>query len=381
MGYTGDEFLLPTKWAQVLYHEYAESMPILDYHCHLSPRIIAEDAVFRSITQLWLEGDHYKWRAMRANGIDEKYITGPADDVEKFEKWAATVPYALRNPLYDWVHLELKRYFGITDKLLSGATAAEIYAACNERVSDRSSSARNLLKRMNVKAVCTTDDPADDLCYHTQLVQQKFEILVLPTFRPDKALAVHDPAAYNRYLDTLSNASGIAISSLGHLLEALDKRHAYFHDHGCRSADHAMETVPAEKFTAQEAETAFAAVRSGKPLDDARAAKLRSALLLELCRMNHRRGWAQQLHLGVLRNAGSRLFARLGPDVGADCIGDFQQAIPLCRFLDTLDAAGQLTKTILYNINPGDNEAFASIANTFQDGPVPGKLQDRKSVV
>lgn len=372
MHYLSDDFLLHNKTALALYQEYAGAMPILDYHCHLSPRQIAEDAKFGTITEVWLKGDHYKWRAMRTNGIDENDITGTASDEKKFSRWAQTLPRALRNPLYDWTHLELKRYFGI-DTLLSPETAPAIYAACNEQLKDPCFSARNLLKRMNVAMVCTTDDPVDDLSYHTQLKREKSGITVLPTFRPDRAMAADDPVSYNRYIDALAEVSGVAITSFAALLEALDKRHAYFHEHGCRSSDHAFETLaPA---TGVSAADIFAAVRAGKQLNAAQLPPFKTALLLELCRMNHCRGWAQQLHFGVIRNASTRVFELLGPDTGADCIGDFPFGRPLCGFLDALDAAGQLTKTIMFNSNPGDNEMLVSIIGAFQDGSSPGKLQ------
>lgn len=374
MNYLTDNFLLHSKTARTLYHEHAAVMPILDYHCHLSPRHIAEDATFTTMTEVWLKGDHYKWRAMRTSGIDENSITGKVPDEEKFSRYAQTLSRAVRNPLYDWTHLELKRYFGI-DRLLSGETAAAIYAACNEKLKEKSFSARNLLRRMNVKTVCTTDDPVDSLSYHEQLKREKFEIAVLPTFRPDKAMAVEEATGYNRYLDDLEKASGTAIGSFTALLEALDKRHACFHEHGCRSSDHAFETLAVDGGTPAEIEAIFSAVRSGKALNGAQTSQFKRALLLELCRMNHRRGWVQQFHFGVIRNVRTRVYKSLGPDAGADCIGDFPFGRPLCGFLDTLDTAGQLTKTILFNGNPVDNEMLVSIIGAFQDGSVPGKLQ------
>jgi glucuronate isomerase len=375
MSYLTEDFLLHSKTARNLYNEYAAAMPILDYHCHLSPRQIAEDAMFGTMTEVWLKADHYKWRAMRANGIDENDITGTASDEQKFFRWAETLPRAVRNPLYDWTHLELKRYFGI-DTLLSPETAPSIYAACNEQLKEKPYSARNLLKRMNVTTVCTTDDPVDDLLYHSQLKREKFTVVVLPTFRPDKSMAVDDPVSWNRYIDELAKVSGIAVTSFDTLLAALDKRHEYFHEHGCRCSDHGFETLATvTDAPAADIRAFFPAVRAGKPLNAAQISAFKTALLLELCRMNHRRGWAQQLHFGVIRNVRTRIFKRLGQDMGADCIGDFSFGRPLSGFLDALDTAGQLTKTILFNSNPGDYEMLVSIMGAFQDGSVPGKLQ------
>ena len=373
-NYLSEDFLLHSKSARGLYHDFAKSMPIIDYHCHLSPRDIADDAMFQTMTDVWLKGDHYKWRAMRTNGVDEESITGSAPDAEKFMKWARTLPYALRNPLYDWVHLELRRYFGVAE-LLCEETAGSIYAACNERLRDKSFSARNLLTRMNVKVVCTTDDPVDDLSCHDRLRSEGFSITVLPTFRPDKAMAIDDPVSYNRYIDSLSRASGLEISSFATLLEALDKRHLYFNGRGCRSSDHAIESLSAEYASATELEAMFSRVRGGKPLGGDQALTFKASLLLELCRMNHARGWVQQIHMGVIRNVRSAIYKKLGPDTGVDCIGDVAFAKPLAVFLDALDSTKQLTKTILFNINPGDNEPLAVLAGAFQEGPVQGKIQ------
>jgi glucuronate isomerase len=374
MTYMSEDFLLHSKAARALYHDYASGTPILDYHCHLSPRQIAEDAMFSTLTEVWLKGDHYKWRIMRTDGVDENSITGNASDEEKFLSWARTLSGALRNPLYDWTHLELRRYFGI-DELLSRESAARIYAACNEKLKDRAFSARNLLERMNVTTVCTTDDPIDDLSYHARLKREKSGITVLPTFRPDKATAIENPVVYNKYIDELAEASNTDIVSFAALVEAIDKRHAWFHEHGCRCSDHGFETLTDTCATLSEGEAVFAAVRGGKQVDGARANAFKAALLRELCRMNHARGWAQQLHFGVIRNVRTRLFKTLGPDAGIDCIGDFPVGRPLCAFLDALDATDQLTKTILFNINPCDNEMLVSIMGAFQDGSMPGKLQ------
>ncbi|MGB7568020.1 MAG: glucuronate isomerase [Chitinivibrionales bacterium] len=374
MKYLSENFLLHCKAAQRLFHDYAETAPIFDYHNHLSPRLIAEDARFENITQVWLGGDHYKWRAMRSNGVDENSITGTASDEEKFSQWAKTLPKAVRNPLYDWTHLELKRYFGV-DKLLSEKTAPAIYAHCNERLKEKSFSIRNLLKKMNVAFLCTTDDPVDDLSWHQQLKREKFAITVRPTFRPDKAMAIEDPVAYNHYINALEKVSGIAINSYATLLEALDKRHAFFHENGCRSSDHAFETLTTDGAVPNEISTIFSFARSGRPLNAGQILKFKTAMLLELCRMNHRRGWAQQLHFGVIRNARTRIFKSLGPDTGVDCIGDNPLGRPLCAFLDALDTTDQLTKTIFFNIYPADNEMLVSIAGAFQDGTTAGKMQ------
>jgi len=375
MTYLSEDFMLQSASAKKLYHDYAESMPILDYHCHLSPQLIAQDAPFDTITKLWLYGDHYKWRVMRTNGIDERYITGKASDEERFLKWAETVPSAVRNPMYDWVHLELKRYFGIEDMLLSKATGPAIYKRCNEKLRERALSTRGLLLMMNVKVVCTTDDPIDDLSSHAALKKEGFAIRVLPTFRPDKVMATGDPAAFNAYIDKLSAAADRSIATYDDLLKALDDRHAFFHENGCRSSDHGLETVPVEQAPESEVKALFADLREGKKVPDAQANKYRSAIVLEMARMNHRRGWIQQFHLGVIRNARSTLFANLGPDVGGDCIGDFSHGRQVCQFLDALDKTSQLAKTVLYSINPGDHELFASIAGVFQDGSTVGKIQ------
>jgi glucuronate isomerase len=311
---------------------------------------------------------------MRANGIDEHYITGKATDREKFGMWAETVSRARYNPVFDWTHLELKRYFGIDD-LFSPETATDIYAACNEKLQDAAFSARNLLRKRNIKVVCTTDDPTDDLRFHQQLQNEGFEILVLPSFRPEKVLTIDNPTCFNGYCEKLSQATGMTIASFDDLVEALDKRHVYFHEQGCRSADHAVETISVEQFSTTELNAIVARIRSGREVSDGQRAQYRAAILLELARMNHRRGWVQQFHLGVQRNPRSRLFSSIGPDAGGDCIGDVSLGQPLCRYLDALDRDNQLTKTILYNSNPRDNDLFACIAGSFQDGTVPGKIQ------
>ena len=372
--FINDNFLLRTKTAEYLYHEHAVKMPIIDYHCHLSPKQIAENTRFENITQPWLYGDHYKWRAMRTNGVDERYCTGDATDKEKFEKWAETVPYTLRNPLYHWTHLELKRYFGISE-LLSKDTAESIYQKASEMLQDDDYRVQGLLKQMNVEVVCTTDDPVDNLEYHQQLAGMATGLKVIPAWRPDKAMAVENPAVYNTYLDLLSEASGKEINTYPALLEALKARHDYFHRNGCRLSDHGLENFYAEDYSEDEINTIFNKVRAGTALNETEILKFKSALLYELALMDHEKGWTQQFHIGALRNNNTRMFNMLGPDTGFDSIGDFQIAVPMSRFLDRLDQDNRLAKTILYNLNPKDNETMATMIGNFQDGTVPGKIQ------
>lgn len=374
MPFINENFLLETESARRLYREHVSSLPIIDYHCHLSPKEIADDKQFSSITELWLGGDHYKWRAMRANGTDERYITGDADPWEKFQKWAETLPYTLRNPLYHWTHLELKTAFGI-DKVLNPSTAREIYDACNELLKQPGFSARGLMERYNVEAVCTTDDPADSLEYHRRIRESGFKVKVLPAWRPDKAMAVDNPIAYNEYVDRLAEAAGMTIASYPDLLAALRNRHDFFASQGCTVADHGVSSFPWAECTEEEATTLFAKVRGGMALSQEEITKLQTAILLEICRMNHEKGWVQQFHFGPLRNVNSRMFRRLGPDTGFDTIGDYSCAIPIARFLDALDSDNRLAKTILYNLNPADNTWVAAMIANFQDGSVPGKIQ------
>lgn len=369
-----DNFLLETDAARHLYHDHAAKMPIIDYHCHLSPKEIADNKQFANISELWLGGDHYKWRAMRANGIDERYITGDASPFEKFQKWAETVPYTLRNPLYHWTHLELKTAFGI-DKVLNPSTAAEIYEACNEKLRLPKFSARGLMLRYNVETVCTTDDPADSLEYHSQIRQSGFSVKVLPAWRPDKAMAPECPATYNAYLDRLSEAADKTISSLSDLFEALRRRHDFFASQGCSVADHGVSEFPWAECSVREADALFRRVRAGECLNKEEIMKLQTVILLELCRMNHEKGWVQQFHFGPIRNVNTRMFRRLGPDTGYDTIGDYSSALPIARFLNALDSEDKLAKTILYNLNPSDNTWVATMLGNFQDGSVPGKMQ------
>jgi glucuronate isomerase len=375
-GFMDDDFLLETDVAVDLYRQFADGLPIIDFHCHLPPAQIAKDYRFRSITEIWLEGDHYKWRAMRANGVPERLCTGDASDWEKFDAWARTVPDTLRNPLYHWTHMELRRPFGIHD-LLSPDTAKRVFDRCNERLKEDGFTTLGLLRQFRVAVVCTTDDPTDSLEEHRGLAARKNpDTRVYPTWRPDKAFAVHDPAAFNWWVQRLEQASGRSVGGrLDSLIEALTARHDVFHELGCRASDHGLETMFAESWTDGEAQAAFDAVRSGKTIEANQSMKLRSALLYKLALLDHARGWVQQFHLGALRNVNTRMAKAIGPDTGFDSMGDFEQARPLVRFLDRLDETNQLAKTILYNLNPRDNDLFASILYSFNDGSVPGKMQ------
>ncbi len=370
-----DDFLLETELARALYHDYVEDLPIIDYHCHLPVEQIASDHRFRSITEIWLEGDHYKWRAMRANGIAERFCTGDATDWEKFEAWARTVPATLRNPLYHWTHMELKRPFGITE-LLSARTARPIFDRCNEQLKTPSFSTQGLLRQFNVAVVCTTDDPADSLEHHQALARRAdADTRVVPTWRPDAALAIEDPASFNAWLERLEVAAGMSIGAFDELLQALDRRHATFHEAGCRASDHGLEQMYAAEWSDGEVAATFDKVRAGKAADPDGRLRYKSALLHRFAIMDHARGWVQQYHLGALRNTNTRMRRTLGADSGLDSTGDFEQGRPLALFLDRLDDTNQLARTILYNLNPADNELFATMIGNFQDGSVPGKMQ------
>ena len=371
-----DDFLLESDVASDLYHRFAKDLPIIDYHCHLSPDQMANDHRFRSITEIWLDGDHYKWRAMRSDGVPERLCTGDASDWEKFEAWARTVPDAMRSPLYHWTHMELRRPFGI-DALLSPANARAVFERCNECLREDGFTALGLLRGFKVAAVCTTDDPVDSLDAHRRLAQRANpETRVYPTWRPDRAFAVEDPEAFNAWVARLEQASGTAIgASLDAFLSALEARHMFFHDMGCRASDHGLETMFAEPWSDGEVAASFERVRAGKALDAGAALRLKSALAHRLALLDHARGWVQQFHLGALRNNNTRLRRALGPDTGFDSIGDFEVARPLSRFLDRLDETNQLAKTILYNLNPRDNALVATMVGNFQDGSVPGKMQ------
>lgn len=373
--FMGDDFLLQTETAKKLYHEHAAKMPIFDYHCHIPPVEIAEDKQFENLTQVWLYGDHYKWRGMRSNGVDEKYCTGDASDWEKFEKWAETVPATIRNPLYHWTHLELKKPFGIKGKLLNPDTAKEIYDECSEMLRTPEFSCRNLIRKANVKAICTTDDPVDSLEHHIKIKNDGFEVKVLPTWRPDKGMAVESPEVFNGWVGLLEKASGVEVKDFDSYIEAIRKRHDFFHEVGCRVSDHGLETAYAEDYTEDEIKKIFDKVRSGSVLDAAEILKFKSAMMVEFALMNHEKGWVQQLHMGAIRNNSTRLFGKLGPDTGFDSIGDFEVAKPLSKFLDRLDVENKLAKTILYNLNPKDNEVLATMLGNFQDGSCPGKMQ------
>ena len=374
--YITEDFLLESQPARQLYHEYAQDMPIIDYHCHLPPAQVAADHRFANLAEIWLHGDHYKWRVMRANGVPERYCTGDASDWEKFEKWAETVPYLLRNQLYPWTHLELKRPFGISDRLLGPDTAKGIWDECNEKLRQPEFSARGIMKQMNVVLVCTTDDPVDSLEHHKTVGEDpSFDIQMLPAWRPDKGMAVERTESFNAWLDKLAEAADVHIRDFTTYMGALRKRHTFFHEMGCRLSDHGLETVYAEDYTQKEIESIFRNVRAGKRLEQDEIAKFKSAMLVEFGVMNHERGWVQQYHIGALRNTRSRILEHVGPDAGCDSIGDFPIAQPLAKLLDRLDHTDKLTKTILYNLNPRDNELLATMCGNFQDGSVPGKMQ------
>jgi glucuronate isomerase len=374
--FINEDFLLRNETARQLYHGYAKAMPIIDYHCHLPPDQIAADHQFENLTQIWLYGDHYKWRAMRTNGIAEKYCTGNASDWEKFEQWAATVPYTMRNPLYHWTHLELLRYFDI-DIVLNPDTARDIYEECSEKLRTPEYSVRNLLRKMNVKVICTTDDPIDSLEHHQAIRDSGFEIKVLPTFRADKSmLLINDPVAYKEYVEKICQVAGVSNNGdYNGLLEALRKRHEYFAQMGGRLSDHGLEHIYATLFDNQAAFDAAAVALAGSVPDNDAQNTYKSTLLYELAKMDHAKDWTQQFHLGALRNNNSRLLSKLGPDTGWDSIGDFSQAQALSKFLDKLDSTDQLAKTILYNLNSGDNEVIATMVGNFNDGSVAGKIQ------
>ncbi len=369
-----DDFLLGTHAAQRLYHEFAEPEPILDYHCHLSPRDIAENRQFKNLFEIWLEGDHYKWRAMRANGVAERFCTGDATPLEKFKAWAATVPHTLRNPLYHWTHLELARYFGITETLNENS-AARIWEQAKEQLATPEFSTHGILKKFRVTTLCTTDDPADDLRHHAAIAASGMPTRVLPTFRPDAALAVNRPEFFNAWLGRLETICGRGIGSVAALLDALRQRRDFFHERGCRLSDHGLERCYADPCTDAEAAAIFDAARSGKAASPKEHAKYSSFVMLFLGRLYAEKGWTMQLHLGALRNNNTRLLRELGPDTGFDSIGDFPQAAALSAFLDRLDSDNALPKTILYNLNPADNYALATMAGNFQDGTIAGKVQ------
>ncbi len=368
-----ENFLLENAFAVELYHRFAKDLPIIDYHNHLPPQDIAEDRQFDNLTQIWLSGDHYKWRAMRANGVDEHYITGGASDWEKFEKWAETVPFTLRNPLYHWTHLELKRYFGISH-LLTKDKARKVYEECNHLLRTSAYSPRGLLEKMKIEVLCTTDDPTDNLVFHAQILKSDFTIKVLPAFRPDKAILI-DNDGFADYLKKLSEIADLEIKDLKSLMDALCKRMDFFHEMGCRLSDHGLEKVSSVDFSDKVVSHILLRKIRGEKTSPQESRQYQSAVLHYLGQAYHERGWTQQFHLGALRNNNCRLLQKLGPDTGFDSIGDFSQARGLSRFLDRLDATNQLAKTILYNLNPHDNELFATLAGNFNDGTISGKMQ------
>ena len=379
MSFINENFMLHSDTARGLYHEHAAKMPIIDYHCHLVPQWIAENIQFRDITQLWLVdghyGDHYKWRAMRGNGVSEEYLTGGTKSSwETFQKWAETVPYTMRNPLYHWTHLELSRVFGI-DKLLSPATAREIFDECNAKLATPEFRGQALIRRFNVEVVCTTDDPADDLRWHKMIAEKPFGTKVIPAWRPDKAMAIEDPQAYKAYLQVLGEAAGKEIDSYADLIEALKIRHDFFASMGCKLSDHGLETFYAADYKELEIELIFKTVLLGKKPDATALEKFRSAFLHDMAVMDAEAGWTQQFHVGAIRNNNSKMFAKVGADTGYDAIHDLPTAAAGHKFLNRLASEDKLAKTILYCLNPKDNEVMMTMAYTFNDGTVPGKMQ------
>ncbi len=371
-----ENFLLSNKTAVELYHRFAKDQPIIDYHSHVSPKEIAENRQFSTMTQVWLAGDHYKWRAMRANGVDERFITGDASDWEKFLAWSRTVPATLRNPLYHWTHLELKRPFGITDVLLDETSAQRVWETCNALLAQPSFSTRGILRQMNVEVVCTTDDPVDALEYHKLMrSDSSCTVKVMPAFRADMALNIERGPAFLAYVQKLASAANVHIVSYKDFLDAILKRHAYFHQEGCRLSDHGLETVYVEKFTEKQVSAIFAHAMAGMPVEPGDVLRFKSAVLFELCLLDHASGWVQQFHLGALRNINPRMERILGPDTGYDSIGNFVIGLPLASLFGALEDRDALAKTIVYNLNPADNEIVASLVGCFQDGRPPGKMQ------
>ncbi len=368
-----DDFVLNNKTAQSLYHNYSKDLPIIDFHCHLSPEAIANDHQFNNIGEIWLGGDHYKWRAMRIHGVDEKYCSGDASDKEKFMKWAETVPYTVGNPLYHWTHLELSRYFGIQE-LLSPKTAESIYYRASEMLQSLEFSTLNLLKKMKVEMVGTTDDPVDSLEYHKKINRNK-SIKVLPTFRADNVLKIDNPKTFNQYIKKLSEAANLDINSFNILIEALDKRHTYFHEVGCRLSDSGSDRFYFTSYTENEVSGIFQKVLAGTILLQEEIEKYRTAIMAELSKMNHKRGWVQQFHVGALRNNNSRKFREMGADTGWDSIGNSIDSSKMSQFLNLLDNTDQLSKTLLYNLNPADNEMMITMCGNFNDGSTVAKVQ------
>jgi glucuronate isomerase len=374
MKFIHEDFLLRNRMARRLYHHFAEDQPIFDYHCHLPPRDIAENRRFNNLSEIWLEGDHYKWRAMRANGVPERFVTGDAAPFEKFRAWAATVPHTLRNPLYHWTHLELKRYFGV-DELLDEDSAVRIWKEANARLATPALTTQSILKKFKVTHLCTTDDPADDLKPHQALAAGGHATRVLPAFRPDKALAIHQPEAFNEWLDRLAEAADVDIRNFEAFLKALRRRHDFFHAQGCRLSDHGLNQCFADFPTEKVATAIFAKARGGGAVSPPEQTQFASFMMLFFGHLDAERGWVKQLHLGALRNNNTRLLTQLGPDTGFDSIGDFPQGTSLSRYLNRLDSENSLPKTIIYNVNPVDNYVFGTMIGNFQDGTIPGKVQ------
>ena len=368
-----EDFLLENQTAKTLYHDYAKEMAIIDYHNHLPPQEIADDKNFPNITAIWLHGDHYKWRAMRTLGIREHFITGAATDAEKFQKWAEVVPFTARNPLFHWTHLELKRYFGVSE-ILNASSGPGIYKHASDLLTTPEFSTRSLLRKMKVEVVCTTDDPADDLRYHQQVYREGFTTRMLPAFRPDKAILI-ERDGYMEYISNLAEVSDRSIDTVDDLLEVLQSRVKYFSENGCKLADHGLDYIFASDYTEKEVNDIFQKKRSGSFITREEALKFQSHVLFELGKMYASEGWVQQFHLGALRNANTRMLRELGPDTGFDSIGDYPQAQSLAYFLNRLDNENKLAKTVLYNLNPADNEIIASMIGNFNDGSVRGKMQ------
>ena len=374
MSFINDDFLLTTDAARELYHGYAEKMPIIDYHCHLPPAEIAEDKTWENIAQVWLGGDHYKWRQMRSNGVDERFVTGDASWHDKFVKFAETMEVLLKNPLFDWSHLELARYFGVEERL-SRATAESIWERCNARLREPGFSARGFMVRSNVKAVCTTDDPVDTLEHHKAVADSGFAVRVLPTWRSDKAGKIDEPAAWNAWMDRLAAAAGTPVRTWDDFLDAMDKRHAFFESRGCVVSDYGITEIFAAPYTTGEIKAIFRKVREGGVATPAEAYKFKSAWLYEGLCADARANWSTQLHYSCLRNANSRMMQKLGPDTGFDCIGEWNVAESLARLFDRLESEDALPRSSRYSLNPKDNEMLASLMGSFQKGPDRGKLQ------
>ncbi|WDF66382.1 glucuronate isomerase [Flavobacterium sp. KACC 22763] len=368
-----DNFLLENKYAEELYHNYSKNQPIIDYHNHLNPQFIAEDKIFDNITQVWINGDHYKWRAMRTLGINEQFVTGNGSDKDKFLNWGKTVPYTMRNPLYHWTHLELARYFDIYD-LLNEKSAEKIYIETSEKINSQAYSTQNLLKKVNAELVCTTEDPIDSLEFHQKFANNSTGIKMSTAFRPDKAILIANDG-YNAYLDTLGDVSGIAINTYADLQSALRKRIEFFNANGCKLSDHGLNQIDFENYTESEVNAIFKKKRENGELSPEDVLKFHSAILVFLSETYHEFGWVQQFHLGALRNNNARMHRILGPDTGWDSIGDYPQAQKLSAFLNALDSKDKLTKTIIYNLNPADNEVMATMIGNFNDGSVRGKVQ------